>query len=63
MSEMTTERLATRILDAGIVDARQLDAVFGEFGSREIPLPDFTSVLMRKGLITNFQLERLLKGQ
>jgi len=63
MSEMTTERLATRILDAGIVDARQLDAVFSEFGSREIPLPDFTSVLMRKGLITNFQLERLLKGE
>ena len=63
MSEMTTERLATRILDAGIVDARQLDAVFGEFGTREVPLPEFTSVLMRKGLITNFQLERLIKGE
>jgi serine/threonine-protein kinase len=63
MSEMTTERIATRILDAGIVDARQLDAVFGEFGSREVPLPEFTSVLMRKGLITNFQLERLMKGE
>jgi serine/threonine-protein kinase len=63
MSEMTTERLATRILDAGIVDARQLDAVFSEFGTREIPLAEFTSVLMRKGLITNFQLDRLLKGE
>jgi serine/threonine-protein kinase len=63
MSEMTTERLAARILDAGIVDARQLDAVFGEFGSREVPLPEFTSALMRKGLITNFQLERLMKGE
>jgi eukaryotic-like serine/threonine-protein kinase len=63
MSEMTTERLAARILDAGIVDARQLDAVFGEFGSRDVPLPEFTSALMRKGLITNFQLERLMKGE
>lgn len=63
MSEMTTEKLATRILDAGIVEARQLDVVFGEFGSRDVPLPEFTSVLMRRSLVTNFQLERLIKGE
>jgi serine/threonine-protein kinase len=63
MSEMTTEKLANRILDAGIVEAPQLDSVFGEFGTREIPLPDFTSLLMRRGLVTNFQLERLIKGE
>src|SRR4051812_28424254 len=63
MSEMTTEKLANRILDAGIVEGVQLDAVFGEFGTREIPLADFTTLLMRRGLVTNFQLERLIKGE
>ena len=63
MSELTTEKLASRIVDANLLDAHQIDTIFAELGTREIPLPVFTAALMRKGLITNFQLERLMKGR
>jgi serine/threonine-protein kinase len=63
MSEITAERLAQRILDANLLDARQIDQIYGEMGSREVTLPAFTSLLLRKGLLTNFQLDRLIKGE
>src|SRR3954447_18611781 len=63
MSELTAEKLAQRIADTNVIDSRQLDAVFGELGSRDVPLADFSSILLRRGLVTNFQLDRLLKGE
>jgi serine/threonine-protein kinase len=63
MSELTAERLAQRIIDCNLIEARQIDAIFGELGSREVPLNDFTILLLRRGLLTNFQLDRLAKGE
>lgn len=63
MSEMTAEKLGQKITDAGLLDSRQLESVWGELGTREVPLDQFTSLLMRRDLLTNFQLDRLLKGE
>jgi eukaryotic-like serine/threonine-protein kinase len=63
MSEITAERLAQRIVDVNLLESRQVDSVFGELGTREVPLENFTSLLLRRDLITNFQLDRLLKGE
>src|SRR4029079_8109624 len=63
MSDMTAEKLGQRITDAGLLDSRQLEAVWGELGTREVTLDQFTSLLMRRELLTNFQLDRLIKGE
>src|SRR5436190_7953113 len=63
MSDMTAEKLGQRITDAGLLDSRQLEAVWGELGTREVTVDQFTSLLMRRELLTNFQLDRLIKGE
>ena len=63
MSDMTAEKLGQRITDAGLLDSRQLEGVWGELGTREVSVDQFTSLLMRRDLLTNFQLDRLIKGE
>ena len=63
MSELTAERLAQRTIDNGVLEARQMDALFGELGTREVALETFSTLLLRRGLLTNWQLDRLVKGE
>ncbi len=63
MAEMTAEILGQKITDAGLLDSHQLEAVWGELGTREVTVDQFTSLLMRRELLTNFQLDRLFKGE
>ncbi|MCI0357781.1 MAG: serine/threonine protein kinase [Planctomycetaceae bacterium] len=60
---ITPEQLSQRIIDAGLVDSREMQSLFAEFGIREVTLPDLTSLLLRRELLTNFQLDRLFKGE
>jgi eukaryotic-like serine/threonine-protein kinase len=63
MSDVTAEMLAQRIVDSNVCDIRQIDMIFAEIGSREIPVQEFSAVLLRKGLLTNYQLDRLMAGE
>lgn len=63
MSEISAEKLGQRITDTGLLESRELEAVWGELGTREVPLDQFTSLLMRRELLTNFQLDRLIRGE
>ena len=63
MSDMTAEKLGQKITDAGLLESRELEAVWGELGTREVTVDQFTSLLMRRDLLTNFQLDRLIKGE
>jgi serine/threonine-protein kinase len=63
MSDITPEKLGQRIVDAGLLDARQMESLWAELGTREVDLNTFTSLLLRKELLTNYQLDRLLKGE
>ena len=63
MPEWTAETLSQRILDLRILDTRKLDSVWAEMRTREVSLEDFENVLLRKQLLTNFQLEKILKGE
>jgi serine/threonine protein kinase len=63
MSEVTAEQLAQRILDANLVEPRQLDLIRSEMGTHDVELGDFIRLLERKELLTNFQIDRLLKGE
>lgn len=63
MIEITAERLGQRIIDVGLLDTRQMEQVWAEIGSREIPVEQLTSFLLRKQLLTNLHVERLMKGE
>ncbi len=63
MSEVVTaEQLAQRALDVGIIDDRQLQSVWSEFGTTNVGVGEFTQALVRRNLLTSYQLERLTKN-
>ncbi|MCC7474857.1 MAG: protein kinase [Pirellulales bacterium] len=64
MPEITTsEQLAQRALDVNVIDHAQLQSVWSELGSTNPPLAAFQQVLLRRELLTQYQLERLMKGE
>jgi serine/threonine-protein kinase len=63
MHKLTAEQLAQRMLDAGLLDARQIESLWAELGTREVTFDAMSSLLLRKELLTNFQLDRLIKGE
>jgi len=56
------EDLSQRIFDLRLLDQRQLESVWGEIGTREVELEVFTNRLLNKSLLTNFQLDKVIKG-
>jgi len=60
--ELTAEELAQRALNVNIVKESELRAVWGELGTHNVECEHFKQLLVRRGLLTNFQIERLLQG-
>ncbi len=58
----TAEQLAQRAQDVDLLDDAQLQLVWSELGSTHAPLGAFQQALVRRGLVTQYQLERLMKG-
>ncbi|HEX7449879.1 MAG TPA: serine/threonine-protein kinase [Pirellulales bacterium] len=63
MAELTAEQIAQRAFDLSLLDERQLQDLWGQFGRRNVPTDEFIQTLLRRELLTNFQLDRLLKGE
>ena len=63
MATMSAERIAQLSFDCGLLDAAQLEGVWGELGSRSVSPEDMESLLLRKELLTNWQLERITTGK
>jgi serine/threonine-protein kinase len=64
MAEITTaEQLAQRALDVSVLDESQLQYAWSELGSTTAPLAAFQDVLLRRGLLTPYQLERLIRNE
>jgi serine/threonine protein kinase len=63
MAEITAEQLAQRALDVNILDDAQLQSIWSELGSTNAPLADFQQAALRRGFLTQYQLERLMGGQ
>jgi serine/threonine-protein kinase len=57
------EQVAQRAFDLGLLDERQLQAVWGLLGTRNAPLSDLLQLLVRREYLTNYQVERLVKGE
>ncbi|MBT4693895.1 MAG: protein kinase [Planctomycetaceae bacterium] len=63
MSDISPQKLVRRCTEAGVVEIPQLDSALNEAGGADTELINLTSVLLRKELITNWQLERLLTNK
>ncbi|MEM8864063.1 MAG: serine/threonine-protein kinase, partial [Planctomycetota bacterium] len=64
MSELqTADNLAQRALDVGVLDERQLQSAWSDLGTNNVTLSEFAKLLVRKGLLTNYQIERLNRDQ
>ncbi len=63
MAEQTAESIAQRAFDLNLLSDRQLQEIWGEFGRRNVTVDEFVQLLLRRELMTNFQLERLLRGE
>ena len=63
MSDWSAEKFAQRVFDLTLLDNPQIEAVWGGLGSRDVSLDDMTSAMLRKGLLTNLQIERILRGE
>ena len=62
MGYQTAEQVAQRAFDLGLLDERQLRDVWGSFGSHTVPIEEFLQTLVRREFLTNYQVERLMKG-
>ncbi|MBM3999378.1 MAG: response regulator [Planctomycetes bacterium] len=63
MSTMTAEKFAQRLFDLGLADNKQLDTVWGELGTRSVDLDEFLATALRREVVTNFQADRVIKGE
>lgn len=62
MVEKSAEDFARRAFDLNLLDQRQLESVWSELGSRNVPAENLQRVLVRRGLLTNYQLDKLARG-
>lgn len=62
MAYETAEQVAERAFDLGLLDERQLRELWGSFGSHDVPVQEFVQTLVRREYLTNYQVERLMKG-
>ncbi|MDO4549803.1 MAG: serine/threonine-protein kinase [Planctomycetia bacterium] len=59
----TAEQLGIRAVQLSLMTERQLQAAWGEIGTKNVPLEEFTNLLIRRELLTNYQVERLVEGR
>lgn len=62
MSQVTAEKMAQRVFDLGLIDDRRLRQIWGELGSRDVDVEMFLQRLVRREVLTNYQVGRLLNG-
>jgi eukaryotic-like serine/threonine-protein kinase len=63
MAHQTADEIGQLAHDLGLLSQRQLDEVWGSFHSRNVPLEELLQALVGRQLLTNYQVERLLKGE
>jgi eukaryotic-like serine/threonine-protein kinase len=63
MGHRTAEEIAQRAFNFGLLDERQVDEIWASFGSRNVPVQDYLQAAVRREYLTNYQVERLLRGE
>jgi eukaryotic-like serine/threonine-protein kinase len=63
MVDKSAEEFARRAFDLNLLDQRQLESVWAELGSRSVSSEELQRVLVRRGLLTNYQVDKLARGE
>ena len=63
MSQMTVDDLTQRILSLELLRERDIREIWMSFGTQDVDIEAFTTALTRQGLLTNYQIERLVSGE
>lgn len=63
MVEWDAEQIAQNALDRDLINERDLRDIWGELGTGEVDPDRLKQLLVRREFVTNYQLERLLKGE
>lgn len=63
MSRPSAEQVAQHAFDVGLIDERQLQEIWGELGSHHVSVDEFLQLLVRREILTNYQVERLVKKE
>ena len=62
-AEWTAEDIGRRAVELELIDERQLSTIWAEFGRHDVAPDEFGLALVRREFLTNFQLERLMRGE
>jgi len=63
MSYLSAEQLAQRLGELKLVDRAELRALETRHDLRTLSGPDYLQLLLRRDLLTNYQVDRLLRGE
>ena len=63
MGHLGAEQVAQRAFDLGLLNEWQIQEIWANLGSRNVPLNDLLQLLVRREYMTNYQVERLVKGE
>ena len=61
--EFTPRSLTQRTIDLELATSEQIDKFWGELRTSDVKLEDVKNLLLRKGILTNFQLDRMCTGE
>lgn len=61
--EFTPRSLTQRVVDLELATQAEVDRIWTELRTSEVELEHVKNLLLRKGVLTNFQLDRLLTGE
>ena len=62
MSSMSAQQIAERAADLKLLTDRQLQEIWGALGSRNASAQEFKQLLLRREMLTSYQLARLERG-
>ena len=63
MPQMTVDDLTQRILSLELLREQDIREIWMSFGTQDVDLELFMQALTRQGLLTNYQIERLISGE
>lgn len=63
MVSPSSEKIVQSAVDLGLLEQRQVREVWAALGNRSMPAEEFTQFLVRREFLTNYQIDRILKGE
>ncbi|MDR1923194.1 MAG: protein kinase [Planctomycetaceae bacterium] len=63
MTDFSIDDLIKRVQDVGVLTREQVSEILAEYGTRQVTADQFIQSALRRGLLTNYQVDRLNSGE